>query len=248
MFVPVTEALIADANVTAGSNVLDVGTGGGEPALSIARFVGSGGKVYAIDPAPEMIEAARREAIQQTIKNVEFEVASADHLSLRPKTFDAVVSRFAIMFFESPVEAIRNLMQALKPGGRLAFAVWYLADHNPYFALTQVVERYLGPTPPNAPDPFRFAGHGKLLQLFNEAGVKEPSERLLRFKIEAPVSAEEFWELRSEMSDRLRSSLPSLPAATVTELRKHAIDNFLKYSTEQGMSIPAEVLIVSGMR
>jgi len=249
MFAPVTEALLKDANVVPGSNVLDVGTGTGEPALSIATFVGAGGKVCGIDPAPEMIEAARRESIGQAIKNIEFQVASADQLSLGSNTFDAVVSRFAIMFFEFPVEAIRNILQALKPGGRLAFAVWHLAENNPYnWVLSEVVDRYLGPPAPNTPDPFRFAAHGKLLQVFCEAGVKDPSERLLQFKIEAPISAAEFWELRSEMSARLRSSLASLPAATLNEVRKQVIDNFLKYSTEQGMSFPAEVLIVSGMR
>src|SRR5437588_7539947 len=58
MFAPITEALIADARIIRGYNVLDVGTGPGEPALSIARFVGREGKVYGIDPAPEMIAAA----------------------------------------------------------------------------------------------------------------------------------------------------------------------------------------------
>src|SRR5689334_18156550 len=70
MFAPITEALIADANIIRGSNVLDVGTGPGEPALRVAEFVGQEGKVCGIDPAPDMIAAARRAADREGFVNV----------------------------------------------------------------------------------------------------------------------------------------------------------------------------------
>jgi ubiquinone/menaquinone biosynthesis C-methylase UbiE len=247
MFAPVTEALIADASVTPGASVLDVGTGAGEPALSVAKFVGATGKVCGVDPAPEMIAAAQREASRQSLANIEFQVASGDRLSFPPNTFDAAISRFAAMFFESPVEAVRNIFSTLKPRGRAAFAVWPVEERNPFsYVISQVVERYIGPPPTGVAEMFRFAPPGKLLAVLEEAGARETSERLLQFRIEAAVSAEDFWHLRSEMSERLRSKVLTLPPATLEEIRSQVLKKFRDYSTSSGLSFPAEVLIVSG--
>src|SRR5215467_10429149 len=94
MFAPITDALIADANIKDAYKVLDVGTGPGEPALSVAKVVGPEGRVVGIDPTAEMIAAARRAAAHEGLSNIEFEVAFADRLSFASDTFDAVVSRF----------------------------------------------------------------------------------------------------------------------------------------------------------
>ena len=79
----------------------------GEPALTIAGLVGREGKVAGIDPSLEMVEADRRAAARDGIINVDFEVAPADRLPFASDSFDAVVSRFAAMFFPSPFEALR---------------------------------------------------------------------------------------------------------------------------------------------
>jgi hypothetical protein len=76
----------------------------------------------------------------------------------------------------------------------------------------------------------------------------EPSERLLQFNIEAPLSAEGFWELRSEMSEKLRSKLRKLSAQQAAEVKNEVLEALRAYSTPRGMSLPAEVLIVSGRK
>src|SRR5258706_7479224 len=103
MFAPVTQALLEDARITRGHTVLDIATGPGEPALTLAARVGPEGKVFGIDPASEMLDAARRATVNLGIGNAEFKVASADPLPFAADTFDAVVSRFGVMFFPSPV-------------------------------------------------------------------------------------------------------------------------------------------------
>jgi ubiquinone/menaquinone biosynthesis C-methylase UbiE len=251
MFAPITEALIKDAHISRGDKVLDVGTGPGEPALAVAQFVGPKGKVCGIDPTPEMIAAAQRAAVRQGLDNVEFQVATADHLSFPPGTFDAVVSRFAIMFFPSPLDAMREIFRTVKSGGRLAFAVWSFAERNPFhYVLSRLLDRY-GPSLPAAPDSsdaFRFATPGTLLAIFNQAGAVETSEHLLQFKIEAPLPVESFWELRSEMSEKLRSKLSQLSTGQIAEIRGQAIEALRQYAVNQVMSLPAEVLIVSGRK
>jgi len=99
MFAPVTRALIDDAQLVTGNSVLDVATGPGEPALTIAQVVGPNGSVVGIDPASEMIEAARRAAHLSLLNNIHFEMASADRLPFSTGSFDAVVSRFGASFF-----------------------------------------------------------------------------------------------------------------------------------------------------
>src|ERR1051326_554451 len=103
MVAPVTSALGEDARIEAGQNVLDVATGPGEPALSVAEVVGPNGKVVGIDPIPQMIAGAQRTANRLGIKNVEFEVAFADKLPFEANSFDAAISRFGAMFFPVPV-------------------------------------------------------------------------------------------------------------------------------------------------
>jgi SAM-dependent methyltransferase len=251
MFAPVTQALAEDARIGARNAVLDVATGPGEPALTIAALVGPEGKVFGIDPAPEMVEAARRAAQHLGIKNSEFEVAPADRLPVPDNSFDAAVSRFGVMFFPSPVDGVREILRALKPGRKLALAVWNFADRNPFhYEVARVMERFVDmPRPaPDDPDAFRFARPGKLRDILAEAGVVAPCERLLQFTIETPLSVEDFWSLRSEMSEKLREKLKNLPAGKLAEVKRQMLEALHTYSTGHGISFPAEVLIVSGSK
>jgi ubiquinone/menaquinone biosynthesis C-methylase UbiE len=251
MFAPATQALVEDGLISSGHAVLDIATGPGEPALTIAALVGPEGRVSGIDPAPEMVEAARRATDHLGFRNAQFDVASADRLPFPADTFDAVVSRFGVMFFPSPVDAVREMLRVLKPGRKLALAVWYFAERNPFhYALSRVIERYVDSPPPapDAPDAFRFASPGKLRDVLAEAGATVPSERVLQFRVQAPISVEDFWILRCEMSEKLREKVGMLSKEQLTAVKREGLDTLRGYSTDRGMSFPAEVLIVSGTK
>src|SRR5207244_6500279 len=161
------------------------------------------GKLFVIDPIPEMVAAARRAADRLGLQNIQFDVAFADQMPFPADTFDAVISRFGVMFFPSPVDGVREMLRVLKPGRKLAVAVWHFAERNPFHtALARVMDQFVPspPVEPDAPDAFRFAHRGKLLAIFREAGVVKPTERLLQCKIEAAVPLEQFLTLRLEMS------------------------------------------------
>jgi len=251
MFAGITAGLIADAQVERGQTVLDVAMGPGEPSLSVAAVVGAEGKVCGIDPVAGMVAAARRAAERLALKNVQFEVAFADQLPFAADTFDAVISRFGVMFFPSPVDGVREMLRVLKPGRRLALAVWHFAERNPFHtAVARVMDQFIPspPVEPDAPDAFRFATAGKLLKIFREAGVAEPRERLLQCKIEATVPVEEFLTLRLEMSEKLRDKISKLSKGQVAEVRRLGLESLGEYWTGRALSFPAEILIVSGMK
>jgi ubiquinone/menaquinone biosynthesis C-methylase UbiE len=251
MFAPVTQALVEDAVIGSGHTVLDVATGPGEPALGIAVVVGAEGKIIGVDPIPEMVAAASRSAAQGGVRNTQFDVAFADDLPYPADSFDAVVSRFGVMFVPSPADAVREMLRVLKPGRKLALAVWHLPESNPFFyKLSQVMARYVDSPPPlpDAPDAFRFANSGRLREVLDEAGAIAASERLLSFTIEAPISVEDFWALRIEMSEKLREKVAALSPEQLSDAKREALKAIGGYSTMSGMRFPAEVLIVSGTK
>ena len=249
MFAPVTQALIQDAGISGGNAVLDIATGPGEPALSIAQLIGAKGKVVGIDPVAEMVEAARREGQRGGFHNASFEVAFADSLPFPDGTFDAVVCRFGVMFVPSPLDSIREWLRVLKRGGRIAAAVWHFAERNPFhYVVAQIAERYFpsSPAAPDSPDAFRFADPGRLRAILSEAGVVATSERLLRFSIRASISVEDFWTLRREMSEKLRTTIALLSKQQVAELTREVLEALKAYSSDDEIIFPGEVLIVSG--
>ena len=253
MYAPIAAALVEDAGIGAGAgqHVLDVATGPGEPALSLAGILGAEGRVIGVDVVPAMIEAADREARRRGLPNASFRVASAEELPFADDSFDAVVSRFGVMFFPSPLEGLREMLRVLKPGGRLALAVWNHASANPYHSVVaRILERFVASPPldEDAPGAFRFAQAGKLLDVAREAGVAEARERLLQFQIAAPLSLEDFWAVRAEMSDNLRTKLARLSRAQVDEIERAFLEEARGYSSASGVSFPAEVHVVSGSR
>ena len=251
MFAPVTQALTEEGQIGVGHVVLDIATGPGEPALTVAGLVGPKGRVFGIDPIPEMVAASRRAAALLELSNVQFDVAFADQLPFAADTFDAVISRFGVMFFPAPLDGLREMLRVLKPGRKLALAVWHFAENNPFhYTLSRVMDRYVesAPLAPDALDAFRFATPGKLRTMLLEAGATSVSERLLKFSIQAAVPLEDFWTLRIEMSEKLRGKIAGLSNDQSARVKRESLESLAEYCTNSGMNLPAEVLIVSGTK
>lgn len=157
---PVSDRMLALAHVTPGQRVLDMATGIGEPAMTAARWVGPSGSVVAIDQAPQMLAVARERMQAAGIQNVEFVEGDAEKVALPLGSFDAVVSRWGLMFFHDPVSLLARLRASLVPGGWLVAAVW---GHPlrvpmislPFAALASGQGR--PPTMPSGPSPFALS-------------------------------------------------------------------------------------------
>ena len=249
MFAPLTDALIEDTRIDQGQSVLDVAGGPGEPSLKIAQTVGESGSVICTDAVAEMVECAETEARGRGLANITFRQCTAESLPFPDNSFDRVVSRLGAMFF--PDEAFREILRVTKRGGRVGFVVWDNSELNPFFYLiTEVMSRYseVAPVDPNAPGAFRFAEQGKLATAVRNAGAIHARERVFKFDIAAPISPDEFWEIRSGTSDTLRTKLATLPEAdklAVADEIKLAVRDY--FSNNQ-MRFPAQALIVTASK
>ena len=108
----------------AGEMILDVGTGPGEPAISIARRVVPGGRVVGVDLSERMVALAVDAARSQEVANLSFDVMDSSRLDFPPSTFDAAVSCFGFQIFTDPDASARELVRVLKPHGRAVVSVW----------------------------------------------------------------------------------------------------------------------------
>ena len=251
MFAPVTEALIDEARIVEGFSVLDVAGGSGEPSLTIAETVGPTGSVTATDAVAEMVDAAKTEAQRRGTTNVAFRQCAADSLPFESESFDAVVCRLGVMFFPDPLAALREMLRVTKNGGAMALAVWDKSELNPFsYVITNVVGRYFDSPPPDpsVPGAFRFAEPGVLAGLLKDAGATEVKEQSLKFHIAAPISAEEFWKMRSETSGTLREKLAKLSPEQADLIAQEAKEAVREFFPNNQMSFPAQMIIVTGRK
>jgi ubiquinone/menaquinone biosynthesis C-methylase UbiE len=249
IFGPLTAALVEEARIGSGQNVLDIGGGSGEPSLTISSIVGPTGSVMYTDPVAGMVESAQAEAGRRSLKNIHFKQCSADDLPFADRAFDVGVARLSAMFFVDPAAAVREALRVIVEDGYVSLAVWGPKEANPFFStITDVIDRFVDvpPEDPDAPDAFRFAAPGKLAGIVQEAGAKSVIERKLNFEIKAPISFEQFWQMRTEMSGTLREKLAGVTFAQLPTLKEAVADAARRYFVSGTMSFPAEALIVTG--
>ena len=251
MFMPLTRALVEHAGNHEGQAVLDIAEGAGEPSLTIADVVGPGGSVTCTDAVQEMVETARSEAQRRDITNVRFQQCTADSLPFPSDSFDVVVSRLGAMFFPDPVAAACEMLRVTKPNGCLALAVWHKSELNPFcHVVTGVIDRHINPgaADPDAPNAFRFAEPGKLAGVMTEAGASDVKEQVVKFNIEAPISALEFWSMRSQISDTLRDKLAKLSAGEQAQITSEVEQAVQEFFPANQMRFPAQMIIVTGKK
>jgi ubiquinone/menaquinone biosynthesis C-methylase UbiE len=152
----VSERLVELAGVSAGSRVLDVAAGYGEPSLTAARVVGPNGKVVATDISAGMLAYGRERAAAEGLENIEFVQSDAVSLDFPAGSFDAAVSRWGIIFDPDGEGAAARVRSFLAPGDRMAIASWGPPDRVPMLSLAMgtVMRRLeIAPPPPGTPGP-----------------------------------------------------------------------------------------------
>ena len=172
---PLGDGAMAALSPAAGERVLDIGCGCGQTTLALAARVGPGGAVLGVDISRPMLDVARRRIAEHRLSQASVIEADAQAHAFEAGGFDAVFSRFGVMFFDNPTAAFANIRKGLKPGGRLGFVCWRPFNENPWMqtpflaALPHLAEP---PQPPDplAPGPFAFADPDRVRGILADAG------------------------------------------------------------------------------
>ncbi len=173
---PFEHLLLEAASLGRAVRVLDVGCGTGGTTVAAARQLGANGSCVGIDISEPMLAAARARAERESTP-ASFICANAQVHEFEPATFDRIISRFGIMFFDDPVRAFANLRRAAAEKGELRFVAWRSAAENPFMTTAERAAAPLLPNlparQPDAPGQFAFGDRSRVATILKESGWAE---------------------------------------------------------------------------
>lgn len=250
MGTPVTNALVDYAQPSQGMRVLDLASGTGEPAISLAGSVGERGQVTALDLSSDLLAIAQKRAEARGLKNFSTRLADAHSLPFPADSFDLATSRFGVMFFRDPEGALRELRRVLRPGARACFLAWGSFDQPYWQSMMGVVHRHVGGPllEPGGPDPFRFAQAGSLSKVLRCAGFSEVEEQNRNLPWAWPGSAEEAWEQNRAVAVPFRAMLDRVREDQWPQIHAQVHEAVNKYSDGDSIAFGASVVLASGKK
>jgi SAM-dependent methyltransferase len=246
----VTEAFVEYAGPKPGMKVLDLASGTGEPAISLAGRVGPEGHVTALDLSGELLQIASERAQQRGFTNFSTQQTDAQQLPFSDQTFDLVTSRFGVMFFQDCEKALREVYRVLKPVARACFLTWGPVEQ-PYWSSTigVVVKHVGGPAiVPGGADPFRFGQPGSLSAILRKAGLSNIREETKSLPWTWLGTAEELWQYVQALSTPFLDLLQRITAENRAEVDREVINAIRQYADGDSVKFGAVVGLTSGMR
>jgi SAM-dependent methyltransferase len=236
-----------------GDRSLDIGCGFGDTTRRLAELVGEGGEAVGIDVSEPFVELAREEAAAAGVANAEYRLGDVQIADLGGP-YDYVFSRMGVMFFANPVQALRNVRAAMRPGGRACFVVWRRKlDNSWVWEAEQVVEQYLEhpeetDEPTCGPGPFSMANADTVSEQLRIAGFEAIELRrsdlpmpmgTLDQAVDLTMAIGPAGEVLRLWGDRAEEIRPRIAA----EIRS-ALEQF---QTDDGVRAPASTWIISAL-
>jgi SAM-dependent methyltransferase len=247
-----TEAILEAALLRPGMCVLDLASGVGDPALSIAAEVAPSGRVTATDLGSGMISLAEELARKKGLTNIEFREASAESLPFASESYDVLTCRFGVMFFPDLAKALRECLRVLKPGGSAAFVAWGKKEQ-PFFTTTAGILLKHVPVPPPPPDPdgpslFMFGQRDRLRHALQSAGFSDVHEEVRIVNGNWAGTSEEYWEQFSEVAAPFRPLVEQLTPERKAAALAEILATLNKFWNGKELNMPLEIVIGTGMR
>jgi ubiquinone/menaquinone biosynthesis C-methylase UbiE len=246
----VTEALVEYAQPKPGMKVLDLASGTGEPAISLAARIGSEGHVTALDLSSELLQIASDRAQQRGLRNFSTQQADAHQLPFSDQRFDLITSRFGVMFFQDCAKAFREGHRVLKPGARACFLAWGPFEQPYWSSMIGVLIKHAGGPAivPGGPDPFKFAQPGSLLSVLQKAGFSNVEEETKTLPWTWPGTAEEVWQQMQAVATPFLPLLQRVPVEKRDEVDHEVITAIQQYADGNSIKFGAVVVLASGTK
>ena len=242
--------LVGDARIRAGHAVLDLGSGTGYPALVAAQAVGPSGSVVGLDLAADMLAVAERKARRVGVTNIVFRTGDASMLPFDGAAFDAVISRFCLMFLPDVRKAVGEIARVLKPGRWFSAMVWSSAEGNPAVGLPMAAVKQVIDVPlpePTAPGIFRLAKAGELAGMVQEVGLGDVSD--IEFLAERSYeSVEQYYLSLMEIAAPIQKLMAPLSDSQRQEVKRLILEGASRYRRAERISFPIAVRVVVGRK
>jgi SAM-dependent methyltransferase len=180
------------------------------------------------------------------LTNVEFQVMGAEWIDLPVASVDGALCRWGYMLMSDPLAALIETRRVLRPGGRLALAVWDALERNPWgqapaaeLAARGLIER----SAPDAPGPFKLGDEERLGTLLEEAGFAEILVDSVAVE-QRHASFEDFWETTLDLSRNFHDAVIELPAQELAEVRAGLATRLGPHTAADGsLAIPGSSLV-----
>jgi ubiquinone/menaquinone biosynthesis C-methylase UbiE len=253
---PVSDQLMKSSQISRGQTVLDVATGTGQPALTIAeKIVGPTGRVIGVDLSPEMLEVAKEEAAYQGLTNVVFQIVEDEGLSMfSDDTFDTVVCRNGLMFMPDPVKALKAFCRVLKPGGKASVTVWGSPDKSPVMAaVMKTISKHVTDLKllPSAVAPsgnpggaYSISSVDMLRDYFLKAGFSNFNAEKIEVTVAQTDTVEQLWQGMTEVTGFLVILLSKLPDEKKLAIKNDVIESLGKmFSSGDPVKLTGELIL-----
>jgi len=246
---PVREWMLRGLRPRPGDTVLELAAGVGDTGFEAAAIVGEHGRLISTDFSPSMLEAARRRGAELGVRNVEFLVTDAERLELDDDSVDGVLCRFGYMLMADPGAAFAETRRVLRPGGRVALAVWGPPERNPFFGIIAISLVQRGhippPEPPPAPGIFSMASAERTAALLEGAGFGEvrTEEVVSRFVL---PSIDEYLSVIADTAGPIALALRGLSGAERAGVRADVEDSLARFAAGDGYELPCVAVCAVG--
>jgi SAM-dependent methyltransferase len=245
---PVSHWMIQEISPQPGQRVLELAAGLGETGMLAAELVAPMGGVIVSDQAAGMLDGARARAAALGLGNLEFQVLNAEWIDLPLASVDAILCRWGYMLMADPAAALTETRRVLRPGGRVALAVWDRMESNPWALLPaqELLERGItGPAAGAEPGPFTLASVERVHELLAEAGFAEIHVEALELR-RRHETFEELWDSTLDLSRRFHDAVLSRPSVEVEDIKASLAERFSAFAApDGGLEIPGRTLVAS---